>query len=435
MATSSVMLNQAVAASGEPRSYFFNGRLLSAEDLQREQSVREGGQRRLARILGCGIAEGLQVSAKGAQGVSIAAGLGLTPSGEVIAIEAIDLQLDAAGSGAAAGFAICAAGLAGGVPLAGLYLLVLTPTWTPQGRAETLLGEIGSCNRRIEVPAVRVRLIELQGPQSAIALNLRNMLAAGLLTPGEGLAQRNAHERVGWWPRQRQDSAWGACAPTLSADDLPLAVLQLDAGAQLQFVDAAAARRRLAPAPGSAGDALWPVSWRVELEAFAGQFLGQLDSNDKDLSQESFELLPPLLLPSAAQLKRYRQVFKKDAVAPTVPHVLSREAFARAIDQGMQAGLVPRIGAEARLAQLEGHSDRLLLRLRAGAASREDSAVDGRGGDLFERNERTSASVASAAAKLLRSGMKGSEGGPSAAELSIAASALTQAPNRLRKPR
>jgi len=435
MVASSVMLNQPVAASGEPRSYFFNGRLLSAEDLQREQSVREGGERRLARLLGCGIAEGLQVSASGSRRLSIAAGLGLTPSGEVIDIEAIDLQLDAAGGAAGAGFAMCAAGLAGGVPLAGLYLLVLTPTWTPQGRAETLLGEIGSCNRRIEVPAVRVRLIELQVPQSATALNLRNLLAVGLLTPGEGLAPRNASERVGWWPRQRQDSFTGACAPTLSADDLPLAVLQLDASANLQFVDAAAARRRLAPAPGTAGDALWPVSWRVELEAFAGQLLGQLDSSDESLSEQAFELLPPLLLPSAAQLKCYRQVFKKDALAPATPQVLSREAFARAIDQGLQAGLVPRVGAQVRLAQLQGHSDRLLLRLRAGTAAQEDHAGNGSGGDMFERNERTSAAVASAAAKLLRSGKKGSEGGPNAAELSIAASALTQAPNRVRKPR
>ena len=56
-------LNQVIAVDGEPRSFFFNGRLLSAEDLTREQAARDGAERRLARLIGCGVAEGLTVTA------------------------------------------------------------------------------------------------------------------------------------------------------------------------------------------------------------------------------------------------------------------------------------------------------------------------------------------------------------------------------------
>ncbi|HEV6967654.1 hypothetical protein, partial [Roseateles sp.] len=140
-------LNQVVAVDGEPRSFFFNGRLLSAEDLSREQAARDGAERRLARLIGCGVAEGLTVTAGTGSLLHIAAGLGVTPSGAVIDIGNLDLDLSSAGRGASfSGFGNCAAGLAEGQPLAGLYLLTLTPAWAGQGRAATLLGEVGACN-------------------------------------------------------------------------------------------------------------------------------------------------------------------------------------------------------------------------------------------------------------------------------------------------
>ena len=198
MATTTALLNQPVDALGEPRSYFFNGRLLSAEDLRREQDQRAGGQHRLARLMGCGVASGLRVSRLGtASKLRIAPGLGVTPSGELIEIDQLDLDLSAATrSGRLGGFGNCAAGLADGQPLAGLYLLVLTPAWTPQGRAQTLLGEVGACNRRTEQPAVRARLLALLPPTSATTANLRNLLAVGLLSPGQGLVATGAGERL-----------------------------------------------------------------------------------------------------------------------------------------------------------------------------------------------------------------------------------------------
>src|SRR6218665_3143874 len=93
-------LNQVIAVAGEPRSFFFNGRLLSAEDLTREQAARDDAERRLARLIGCGVAEGLTVTAGVGSVLHIAAGRGVTPSGAIIDIGKLALGLTNARQGA-----------------------------------------------------------------------------------------------------------------------------------------------------------------------------------------------------------------------------------------------------------------------------------------------------------------------------------------------
>lgn len=422
-------LNQVVAVEGAPRSAFFNGRLLSAEDLTREQAARDGAERQLARLIGCGVAEGLAVSAGTGSVLHLSAGLGVTPSGVVIDIGNLDLDLSSAGRGASfSGFGNCAAGLAEGQPLAGLYLLTLTPAWAGQGRAATLLGEVGACNRRTEQPAVRARLVEVQAPAGLGTASLRNELAVALLSPGWGLTDVPAGGRVGWWMRQR--IAGGAAAPGLTAEELPLALLQIDAQARPLWIDADSARRRLAPPPGRAGDAgpgAWPQSWGVEMQAFAAQFLTQLMAPRAEAG--AFAWLPPTLPLTAAQLAQFRKLLP--AGVPTSAEVLNRAHFARALLDGWQDVPVRRSGAELHLAQLAGHPERLLLRT-TGRAGRDEEDGDGGDGPAGGGGERTSARVASVAARILAAGRRG-ERRPSKDELAVAASALTQAPDRKRR--
>lgn len=412
-------LNQVVAVDGEPRSFFFNGRLLSAEDLSREQAARDGAERRLARLIGCGVAEGLTVTAGTGSLLHIAAGLGVTPSGAVIDIGNLDLDLSSAGRGASfSGFGNCAAGLAEGQPLAGLYLLTLTPAWAGQGRAATLLGEVGACNRRTEQPAARARLVEVQPPAGLSAASVRNELAVALLSPGWGLGAVPEGARVGWWLRQRIGG--GAAAPGLGADELPLALLQIDAAATPLWLDTDSARRRLAVPPGGAGDAAWPESWAVEMQAFAAQFTAEL--MEARATGAAFAWLPPTLPLTAAGLAQFRKLI---GGLPAAPELLNRTQFARALLDGWQDVPLRRGAARLHLAQLEGHPERLLL--RATALEDADGRLPGGG-----PGERTSARVASAAARILNAGRRG-EGRPSKDELSVAASALTQAPDRKRR--
>ena len=415
-------LNQVIAVDGDPRSAFFNGRLLSAEDLTREQAARDGAERRLARLIGCGVANGLGVTKGVGSVLHIAAGLGLTPSGAVIDIGNLDLDLSSAGKGSSfSGFGNCAAGLAEGQPTAGVYLLTLTPAWSGQGRAATLLGEVGACNRRTEQPAVRARLVEVQTPAGIATASLRNELAVALLSPGQGLTAVPDGARVGWWMRQRIGTG-AAAAAGLMADELPLALLQIDANAVPQWIDTDSAHRHLAPPPGETADALWPQSWGVEMQAFAAQFTAQL-MEATGVSAASFAWLPPTLPLTVAQLARFRSFFTS---TPASVETLNRAQFARALLDGWQDVPVRPSAAKLHLAQLESHPERLLLRATVGLINGGNTPTH------TGEGEQTSARVASVAARILASGRRG-EGGPSKDELSIAASALTQAPDRKKR--
>lgn len=409
-------LNQVIAVDGEPRSFFFNGRLLSAEDLTREQAARDGAEARLARLIGCGVAEGLAVTPGVGSVLHISAGLGVTPSGAVIDIGNLDLDLSSAGKGASfSGFGNCAAGLAEAQPSAGVHLLTLAPAWSGQGRAATLLGEVGACNRRTQQPAVRARLVEVLAAPGLT----RNELAVALLSPGQGVTAVPAGGRVGWWLRQRIGAS--AAAPGLTADELPVALLQIDANARPAWIDTDSARRRLSPPPGEAGDAMWPVSWAVEMQAFAAQFLSQLA--DAKAVAADFVWLPPTLPLTPPQLALLR---KRVPGVPDAVQVLNRARFARALIEGWEDVPVRRSDAQLSLARLDGHDERLLLRA-TGHSQDKGGQVIGKG-----NGERTSPKVASAAARVLSAGRR-HEGGPTKDELAAAASALTQTPDR--KPR
>jgi hypothetical protein len=223
----------------------------------------------------------------------------------------------------------------------------------------------------------------------------------------------------------RQVSATGAAAPGLTVDELPLALLQIDAQARPLWVDADSVRRRLASPPGEAGDAApgaWPQSWAVEMQAMAAQFIGQLMGAGAEAA--SFVWLPPSMPLSLVQLAQFRRLMP--AGLPSDPEVLNRAMFARALLDGWQDAPQRCSSARLHLAQLEGHPDRLLLRATGTASPGSVAGSSGLG-------ERTSAKVASAAGRLLRAGRQRGEGGASADELSVAASALTQAPNRKRR--
>lgn len=417
-------LNQAIAVAGEPRSFFFNGRLLSAEDLTREQAARDGAEARLARLIGCGVAEGLTVTLGTGSVLHIGAGLGVTPAGAVIDIGNLDLDLSSAARGASfSGFGNCEAAMALGQPQAGLYLLTLTPAWSGQGRAATLLGEVGACNRRTQQPAVRARLVEVVVPGGLADVSLRNELAVALLSPGQGLTAVPDGGRVGWWMRQRVGD--NAFAPALTADELPLALLQINASAVPAWIDTDSVRRRLSPPPGEAGDAVtgsWPQSWAVEMQAFAAQFLAAMAA--PKAAPEAFVWLPPALPLTAAQ---HTQLQKIVPAVPTAAKVLNRSHFARALIEGWEGEPVRIADAEFYVARLENHPERRLLRAGRKGSGKDADAIAVGGG------ERTSAKVAAVAARVLAAGRRGGEGRPSKEELSIAASALTQAPDRKKR--
>lgn len=438
MAESTVRLNQPVDASGTPRTFFFNGRLLSAEDLKREQTLRETSQYQLARLIGCGIAAGLDVSGgAGSSALTIAAGLGVTPSGQVIDIETLHLDLaSAADSRHPGGFATCAAAMANlEAPAAGIYLLVLSADWIGSGRAASLLGEVGACNRAVEKPAVRARLLKVTAPAEATTVTARNMIANALLTPDDPStvishaspveAPAGALRLIGWWPTR--------IVPTLSAADLPLALLRIDTDAKLIWLDGAAARRRVAPPPGLAGDTFWRESHALEMEAFGQQFVAQaLDESawrEKDKSAAgaaAFVTLPPVAVINKQEFKTLLSLFPSNktgslAISRINTTIVGRADFVAALHEGLQDATVSVNDASASVLRLRD-SEQYLLRLQHTEYPSViiDFIASG-------RNERSSKKLASLAGHTLHDKNADPE------KRSLAASVLTQAPDKARR--
>jgi hypothetical protein len=404
MTATRVRLNQPAEGNGAPRTYFFNGRLLSAEDLKREQLLRENGQRQLAQLIGCGIAAGLEVSGSPASGLlSITGGLGVTPSGEVIDIGNTDLDLaSVAEASRPGGFSTCAAAMANlESPSAGVYMLVLTPAWIGSGRAATLLGEVGACNRAVEHPAVRPRLLKVTVPANASTVTARNLVAHALLAaedPGT-----SAERLVGWWP--------AAVVPTLGVDDLPIAVLCINPDPNLCWLDGPAARRRIAPPPGQASDSFWRESHRIEMEAFGAQFVAQATEFGAQI--DAYLQLPPVALLDNSQLNQVDRLFKTTPAARASKSV-GRAEFVQAMHEGLHDTTVGISDAQVTVLQLRG-STRCLIRVRHQADAERVPAASA-------RNERSSKKLASLAGHALHDS--------DAEKRSLAASVLTQAPDK-----
>ncbi|HEV2861677.1 MAG TPA: hypothetical protein VGX48_11765 [Pyrinomonadaceae bacterium] len=153
---------------------FFNGRLLSAEDLKQEQDANREGRARLGQAVGHGVAYGLEVvlsAANTAQTpvVTVGSGLAVNREGRTLKLTAAaDLALvqQPSDEGAPAGqtFKDCRT-TQGGVYLsgAGVYLLTVAPAEGSEGRAPfSGLGEtVVTCNTRYRVEGVRFRLVRL----------------------------------------------------------------------------------------------------------------------------------------------------------------------------------------------------------------------------------------------------------------------------------
>ena len=289
---STVNLLQPLLDGGLQRNNFFNGRLLSAEDLRTEQDASRTQQRALARASGDGVAWGLDVtplaSSAGAPRVRVGAGLALNRLGDLLQLPAdADLTLvpDSTVAAVSAGlFAACeqpraSATLSG----AGPYLLVVAPASGYSGSATvadpntTSLGR-GACGARYSVEGVRLRLVAIDptanaslvpaaidpggSQQAALRATLQALLATGGAQARERLRNLLAHACYGSLSlvnaftdplRQAQQQpvwrSWGTPDALrergeLSDCDVPLALVVLDSNG-LRLLDVWSVRRKL----------------------------------------------------------------------------------------------------------------------------------------------------------------------------------------------
>lgn len=316
-------INRPFVASTALRSVnFFNGRLLTGDDLSREQTTQEAQRRRLGRAAGEGIAFGFEVeeqlalSTRSLPVVTVSAGLALTRSGIALQLDndldvAIYRDATAAPPGAEPGnlFADCQPFATGTYTAgAGVYLLTVGPDEEPEGRAPVngLGNEDALCNVALEAEALAFRLIRLTVPVEQLAEKelLRNRVAYACFGT-EALAGVVAD------PFGAAVTSYGLLdtlrTQTLTDDEVPLAVIGWSIDDGIQFVDLWSVRRRLTRrAP--EGDWASVVSDRLQVECEARflQFQQQIDdlaagvSPQLAIATDTFERLPPVgLLPIA----------------------------------------------------------------------------------------------------------------------------------------
>jgi hypothetical protein len=356
------LLEQALTTDGLPAINFFNGRLLTGEDLSREQASTRAARQRLGRAIGPGVAHGLVVTEATGRStprvpvVSVTRGLAVNALGDTLELTGdTDLSLidapPAPGDPAGPDFVDCAPGATVTVPAGtGTFVLSIGPSRTPAGRAPVSgLGNDGdgACNVDASIDGVRFRLVRLALPDDVVgdADRLRSRVAAlmlGVAEPQRRLASDPFATAAP--PETLLETVRRTC---LDPYDVPLGVVHWTAADGIRFVDRWAVRRRLvAPAAGERWVPAPTGRSRAEAEALVLQFQDQLDDLRRTepatllAAHERFVALPPIaLVPLAGGAHR-----GFDATRFCEGMTLSREAH---IEGGALAGLVQEALAHA----------------------------------------------------------------------------------------
>ncbi|HEU0300491.1 MAG TPA: hypothetical protein VFR37_13570 [Longimicrobium sp.] len=184
-------LLEPVVEDGVRVTHFFNGRILTAEDLRREQDAARDRHRGLAGAVGEGVVQGLEVRISprdpSRPAVRVAAGLGFNRDGDPVALPRdVELRLVPAQTRAdeeAGLFAVCdRPGLAADITQGGFYLLAARPASTlsrEQVPVVDLASEgVGSrCASRYAELGASFSLVPLSLPPASAGQPLANRLS------------------------------------------------------------------------------------------------------------------------------------------------------------------------------------------------------------------------------------------------------------------
>lgn len=330
--------------SGGIRSInFFNGRLLTARDLSREQEGNEEEHRRLGQAIGAGVARGLEVSPSitstlAAPVLTIEPGLAINRRGQILSVEErtdVSLVRQFGASSNAPIFGACQPLQTGAyVAGAGVYLLTLASAVGKEGRAVTsgLGTENVSCNTDTVVQGIQFRLLPLNISAADLGdlTHLRNRLAYRCFGVADPKVATYFHD-----PFAATLQGYGLIdelrGVSLTDCEVPLAVLYWTAAKGIEFVDLWSARRRLEPQSAAGSWAPFVNQRRQsEAEAMFLQFEEQLrtirltESNlNTIVASQRFDYLPPVgLLPlnnsGASGAFTYQKFFEGLAYHPPI---------------------------------------------------------------------------------------------------------------------
>jgi hypothetical protein len=253
---------QTIFDGGIHTIHFFNGRMLSGEDLRTEQDANLAMHRRLGSAIGGGVVHGMEVSAsqnpdvQTAPMVRITPGMAVNPKGQILHLAtAVDFSLSVSATTAQPaepwfGFEACRPPQSGVyVAGSGVYLLAIGPAQKKQGRAPVSgLGNVeAQCNTKYMVEGIQLRLlqIDLTPAQLSDEGRLRNLVAGlcfGTLDNGPRLRLVD--------PFDNRSGNYGLVDDLrtqrrLTECEVPLAIFHWKSDSDIRFVDMWSVRRRL----------------------------------------------------------------------------------------------------------------------------------------------------------------------------------------------
>jgi hypothetical protein len=237
---------------------FFNGRLLTGEDLTAEQQANRVAHSLLGQAVGSGIAYGLEVTESATLSqvaspvLSVKRGLAINPNGGTLLLDNdTDISLVRPASpttGGSSVFKECLP-MQSGVYIAGagVYLLTIGPASATQGLAEVsgVSTGVAPCNSKYKADGVQFRLVQLDLTLAELGdvNHLRNLVAYKCF----GMADWAADVTD---PFGTHSGGHGLidqlhAAQTITGCEVPLAVLCWTATDGVVFVDMWAVRRAL----------------------------------------------------------------------------------------------------------------------------------------------------------------------------------------------
>jgi hypothetical protein len=244
---------------------FFNGRLLTGEDLTTEQQANRAARSLLGRAIGPGVAHGLEVAVSVLANtvpnpvLTVSKGLAINRRGAALLLsDDTDIALvRPAGvtNGSTTIFQDCTPVQSGVyVAGAGVYLLTIGPASAAEGLAQVSGVSTGAapCNSNYKADGVQFRLIQIDQTmgltlaQLSDANHLRNLVAYKCF----GVDEWNSiatdplgspPERFGFLDTLRANEALSGC-------EEPLAVLYWTADLGISFIDLWSVRRPIVPA-------------------------------------------------------------------------------------------------------------------------------------------------------------------------------------------
>lgn len=254
-------LDAAFLDDGIRSTHFFNGRLLSSEDLRQEQDAQLAALQRLGRMQGEGIASGLRVTATLGPAsvedpiVTVEPGLATNRLGQVLELHRRVRVSLLAGSGESTSttnghggdFRVCPRPESVYVAGTGVYLLVLAPAEGTEGKAVVSgLGQSNApCNAKRRVEGVRFRLlrVDVNPLELKDTPYLRNRLAHHCFGTTDPRLRAALSHPFGVIPEQY--GLLDAHRPLRLTDcDVPLALIHWDDTSGIRFVDLHSVRRR-----------------------------------------------------------------------------------------------------------------------------------------------------------------------------------------------